>query len=160
MLWGKVRRMWEVTSSLVPRPCPGLGTSLGYPHTQIHALVSCPACTHLLAKNGLVEKLNFFLSPKSIKNQWDYKIINCYVALSLSSTWVSVTFFEYVWCKMLWMWLYRSLIPRQPGNEASYTVARACTSQRNSTWFVRPFFLMRGWGLGARLFMQLCNGVL
>ena len=28
---------------------------------------------------------------------------------------------------------------------------RACTSPRNWTWFTRPFFLVRGWGLGTRL---------
>ena len=32
-----------------------------------------------------------------------------------------------------------------------YIVAKACASPRNSTWFTRPFLLMRGWGLGARL---------
>ena len=33
----------------------------------------------------------------------------------------------------------------------SYTVARVCTSPRSLTWFTRPFFLVRGWGLGTRL---------
>ena len=28
---------------------------------------------------------------------------------------------------------------------------KVCTSPRNSTWFTRPFLLVRGWGLGTRL---------
>ena len=32
-----------------------------------------------------------------------------------------------------------------------YTVAKAPASPRNSTWFTRPFLLVRGWGLGTRL---------
>ena len=31
-----------------------------------------------------------------------------------------------------------------------YTVAKAPTSPINSTWFPRPFLLVRGWGLGTR----------
>ena len=29
-----------------------------------------------------------------------------------------------------------------------------CASPRNSTWFTRPFLLMRGWGLGTRLILN------
>ena len=29
----------------------------------------------------------------------------------------------------------------------SFTVAKAPASPRNSTWFTRPFLLVRGWGL-------------
>ena len=32
-----------------------------------------------------------------------------------------------------------------------YIVAKVCASPRNSTWFTRPFLLVRGWGLGTRL---------
>ena len=32
-----------------------------------------------------------------------------------------------------------------------YNVAKGCASPRNSTWFTRPFLLVRGWGLGTRL---------
>ena len=32
-----------------------------------------------------------------------------------------------------------------------YIVTKACTSPRNSTWFTRPFLLVRGLGLGTRL---------
>ena len=32
-----------------------------------------------------------------------------------------------------------------------YTVAKACASSGNSTWFTRLFLLVRGWGLGMRL---------
>ena len=39
-----------------------------------------------------------------------------------------------------------------------YTVKRACPRTRNSTWFIRPFFLMRVWGLGTRL--DVCNNVM
>ena len=39
-----------------------------------------------------------------------------------------------------------------------YSVKRACPIPRNSTWFIRPFFLMRGWGLGTRL--DVCNNVM
>ena len=33
----------------------------------------------------------------------------------------------------------------------SYTVISACTSPRNSIWFNRLFFLLRGWDLGMKL---------
>ena len=40
-----------------------------------------------------------------------------------------------------------------------YNVAKAPTSPRNSTWFTRPFLLVRGWGLGTRLtVLYLCKG--
>ena len=32
-----------------------------------------------------------------------------------------------------------------------YIVAKACASPSNSTWFTRPFLLLRGWGLGTGL---------
>ena len=32
-----------------------------------------------------------------------------------------------------------------------YTAPRACASPRNLTWFTRPIFLVRMWGLGTRL---------
>ena len=32
-----------------------------------------------------------------------------------------------------------------------YIVAKAYASPKNSTWFTRPFLLVRGWGLGTRL---------
>jgi len=35
-----------------------------------------------------------------------------------------------------------------------YTVAKVCTSPRNSTWFTRQFLLVRGWGLKTRLLLQ------
>ena len=47
-------------------------------------------------------------------------------------------FFERVVCKMFWTLL-------------GYTVAKLCISPRNSTWFTKPFLLVRGWGLGTRL---------
>ena len=50
------------------------------------------------------------------------------------------TFFERVGRKM-----FLSLL--------GYNVAKACASPRNSTWFTRPFLLVRGWGLGTRLGM-------
>ena len=34
-----------------------------------------------------------------------------------------------------------------------YNVAKVSASPRNSTWFTRPFLLVRGWGLGTRLFI-------
>ena len=37
------------------------------------------------------------------------------------------------------------------------TIAKACASPRNSTWFTRPFLLMRGWGLGTRLHQTSCS---
>ena len=48
------------------------------------------------------------------------------------------TFFERVGRKM-----FCSLL--------GYIVAKVCASPRNSTWFTRPFLLVRGWGLGTRL---------
>ena len=47
-------------------------------------------------------------------------------------------FIERVFRKIFWMLL-------------GYTVAKAPASPRNSTWFTRPFLLVRGWGLGTRL---------
>ena len=35
--------------------------------------------------------------------------------------------------------------------DAEDTVTKVCASPRNSTWFTRPFLLVRGWGLGTRL---------
>ena len=35
-----------------------------------------------------------------------------------------------------------------------YSVAKVCTSPRNSTWFTRQFLLVRGWGLGTRLIIN------
>ena len=35
-----------------------------------------------------------------------------------------------------------------------YTVVKLCASPRNSTWFTRPFSLLRGWGLWTRLSEQ------
>jgi len=32
-----------------------------------------------------------------------------------------------------------------------YTITKAPSSPRNSTWFTRLFLLVRGWGLGTRL---------
>ena len=32
-----------------------------------------------------------------------------------------------------------------------YTVAKVPASPRNSTWFTRPFLLVRGWGMGTIL---------
>ena len=52
------------------------------------------------------------------------------------------TFFEQVFHKIFWMLL-------------GYTVAKAPASPRNSTWFTRPFLLVRGWGLGTRLSLSL-----
>ena len=41
-----------------------------------------------------------------------------------------------------------------------YIVAKACASPRNSTWFTRPFLLVRGWGLGTRLVSSMASLVL
>ena len=42
------------------------------------------------------------------------------------------------------------------------TVAKVCASPRNSTWFIRLFLLVRGWGLGTRLdlYSEVCSDVL
>ena len=32
-----------------------------------------------------------------------------------------------------------------------YNVTKVCDSPRNSTWFTRPFLIVRGWGFGTRL---------
>ena len=54
------------------------------------------------------------------------------------------TFFEQIGHKMFWLLL-------------GYTIAKACTSTRNSTWFTRPFLLVRVWGLGTRLRTVHCK---
>ena len=41
-----------------------------------------------------------------------------------------------------------------------YIVTKACTSQRNSTWFTRLFLLERGWGLRTRLGADSCSSVI
>ena len=82
-----------------------------------------------------------------MEDQWDCKITNNYVAPPLQhknliiSIRVSVLFFEQVFGKIFWRWL-------------GYIVAKAPPSPRNSTWFTRPFLLVRGWGLGMRLTYQ------
>ena len=55
---------------------------------------------------------------------------------------MSVLFLRGFFCKIFWTLL-------------GYTVAKAPTSPRNSTWFTRPLLLVRGWGLGTRLQLQI-----
>ena len=104
-------------------------------------LVSCPVRGHLQWETVWGTKSNFFVVfHKSGKDQWDCKINNYYVALSvIISTWASVPFF--FWVGLAWM--FWTLL--------GDNVAKACASPRNSTWLTRPFLLMRGWGLGTRL---------
>ena len=75
------------------------------------------------------------LFPKSGKDQWDCEIGN-YTSTSLTTISIHISF-ERVGRQMFWSLL-------------GYIVAKACTSQRNLTWFTRPFLLVRGWGLGMR----------
>ena len=55
---------------------------------------------------------------------------------------------------LYWAWLAQNILSVFLG----YTVKRACPSPRNSTWFIRLFFLMKGCGLGTRL--DVCNNVM
>ena len=90
-------------------------------------------------------KSNFVgLLPKSVKlrtNEMARLVIITkhfpYNFLSLLK-YISHTFFEQVWRKMFWTLL-------------GDTIAKVCASHRNLTWFTRPFLLIRGWGLGTRL---------
>ena len=96
-------------------------------------LVSCPARVRLPARNGLVKEVEF---------KWAYspKVVRTNKLLSTSLTGVInlCTFSEQIWRKMIWTLL-------------NDTVTKVCASPRNSTWFTRPFLLMRGWGLQMRL---------
>ena len=54
------------------------------PHEQREGsgqyIVLCPDRVHLLARNSLVNEVEFLaLIPQSGKDQWDYKISNYYV---------------------------------------------------------------------------------
>ena len=89
-----------------------------------------------------------------MKDQWDCEIANYYVTLLTTFKFIHLhssiraffwsgfpsirAFFERVFRKIFWTLL-------------GYTVAKAPASPRNSTWFTRPFLLVRGWGLGTRL---------
>ena len=55
----------------------------------------------------------------------------------LRNHWNIHTFFEWVWHRML----------------LGDTVTIVCASPRNSTWFTKLFLLVRGWGLGTRLWL-------
>ena len=44
-------------------------------------------------------------------------------------------------------WIVRKIFSALLG----YTVGKTCASQRNLTWFTRPFLLVRSWDLGTRL---------
>ena len=103
-------------------------------------LVLCPAHTRLPARNGL---MNLF--PKSGKDQWDCEIGNYYVALPSQQKFPYL--FEQVGHQMFWSLL-------------GYIVAKVYASPRNSTWFTRPFLLVRGWGLGMRPSWMTCALVL
>ena len=100
-------------------------------------------------------KSNFLgLLPKTVEDQWDCEISNYYVALPNNiQIYSSMCFFliglsEYpcfswrVFRKVFWMML-------------GYTVAKGPARPRNSTWFTRPFLLVRGCGLGSRLAQNL-----
>ena len=90
------------------------------------------------------------LLPKSGKDQWDCEIGNYYVGLPLHflSLYLSIcTFFEQVWHQIFWKLL-------------GDTVAKMCASRRNLTWFTRSFPLVRGWGLGMRLWHLTQRGEL
>ena len=56
-------------------------------------------------------------------------------------------FFEWVIRKIFWTLL-------------DYNVAKACAIPSNSTWFTRPFLLVRGWGLGTRLVLPIRHSTL
>ena len=119
-------QLFHKYSGLCHRPFLLRGLGLG-----ALTLVSCPAHTRLLARNGLVKKSNFLgLLPKPGIDQWDYEIGNYYVVL-----------YPYFFLNGLaakWSLL-------------DYIVTKACASPRNSTWLTRLFLLVRGWGLGTRL---------
>ena len=103
-------------------------------------VVSCPAHVHLPARNGLVSKVKFLgLIPQNWEDQWDCEIANYYVPyksylIICSSPFKYPYFFEPVSSKIFWLHCHKTL-----------------ASPRNSTWFTRPFLLVRGWGLGTRL---------
>ena len=106
-------------------------------------IVLWPARARFPARNSLVNEVGFLgLNTKTSKDQWDCEISNYYyVATTVEFVHLHSSirsFFERVVRKMFWTLL-------------GYSVVKACTSPRNSTWFTRPFLLVRGWGLGTRL---------
>ena len=100
-------------------------------------------------------KLNFLgLFPKTVEDHWDCEIANYYVALPYniqiySSPFEYPCFFDRVFqsIRAFFERVFRKIFRTLLG----YTVTKAPANPRNSTWFTRPFLLVRGWGLGTRL---------
>ena len=91
------------------------------------------ASWRLIAKIGNISASRKFPAIRYVHRAYNSKI--CHLHLSIRP------FFERVVRKKILTLL-----------ALGYNVAKACASPRNSTWFTRPFLLVRGWwGLGTRL---------
>ena len=90
----------------------------------------------LLVRNGMVNEIEFLGPITEMWRLWDFFAPILLQQWNLTSL-VYLTF-EQVMCKMLWTLL-------------GCTSCKTYASPRNSTSFTRPFFLIRGWGLGTRL---------
>ena len=101
-------------------------------------LVSCLPEGNSL--HGERSRISWAYSPKVIRTNEIARlvIITLYNSKIFTSSYLNIcTFFEWVWR------MFVSLL--------GDTVAKVCTSPRNSTWFTRLFLLVRGWGLETRL---------
>jgi len=122
----------------------------GYVHPHYHSVYTAYLLiTYTLSEctvtcQGDALSLLWWTKSNCSKDQWDWEIIDYYVALPLQQ-WVSVLFLSRLSTKRFWTLL-------------GYTVTKACTIPRNLTWSTRPFLLVRGWSLGhARLFSYLAD---
>ena len=110
---------------------------------KMPSLVSSPHAPPGEKQSGERSRISLVYYPKVVKtNEIARSVIITYhfpCNSKICSSHLSIhTFFERVVRKMFWTLL-------------GYTVTEVRASPRNSTWFTRPFLLVRGWGLGTRL---------
>ena len=117
------------------------------------SLVPTPRATPGDKRSGEQSRISWAFSPKRWKTNEIVRSLIINTPLQHSNFFISIrvsvlffwsgfpsirAFFERVFHKIFWTLL-------------GYTVAKAPATPRNSTWFTRPFLLVRGWGLGTRL---------
>ena len=103
------------------------------------SLVPTPRAPPGEKRSGKWSRISWAYSPKRWKTNEIVRSLITSLTLKFIHLHSSIrTFFEWVFCKKFWTLL-------------GYNVTKVPASPRNSTWFTRPFLLMRGWGLGTRL---------
>ena len=95
-------------------------------------------------RSGKQSQISWAYYPKVVRTNEIVRSVHCPYNSKICHLYLSIRpFFEQV-CKRFWTLL-------------GYNVAKACASPRDSTWFTRPFLLVRGWGLGMRLTCSTCS---